>query len=61
MDIRIIIAIKNGGEQETVFFTEDFETPVSDFVSPGYTVNFDEVRDLDLPDCFPLEYTLKRD
>jgi hypothetical protein len=61
MDIRVIISSTDHGERECVIFTEDFETPVGDYLKPGFTVDCDEIRDLDLPDGFPLESTLERD
>lgn len=57
-DIRIIITSKENGEEETVMFTDELEAPVEDFITPGHTVDIDEVLDIELPSGFPLNYTL---
>lgn len=59
--IRLIIQSTGNGEHETVQFTEDFETPVKDFIIRGCTIDYDKIIDADLPSEFPLNYLLKRE
>jgi hypothetical protein len=60
MKVRIIMQTSENGEYESVTFSVDFETPLSDFKNP----QSDEIRgavvDIDLPNRFPLEYELVR-
>jgi len=56
MKIRIIhCAVRSLIYQQDIIFTEDFKSPVEDFVVRGATVIFDKVCECDLPDLFPLE------
>ena len=58
--IRIIICSSENGCQEDVTFTYDFESPSSDFIRPGLTLDVDEIKELDLPSGFPVEHTLTK-
>lgn len=60
--IRVIIFSSDNGQNETVIFTADFDTPVDDFLTPGLnmTLSCDEVIEDNLPSLFPREYTLLR-
>ena len=60
MDVRLIIQSNESGSKEFVIFTEDFDTPVDDFVYPDCTVDYDEVIECDLPMSFPLDRSLKK-
>ena len=57
---RIITASNDNGNKEEVYFTEDFDTPATDFISPDLTINCDKVIDEEMPSGFPMNYTLKR-
>lgn len=60
--IRVIIFASDNGQNETVTFTQDFDLPVEDFLTPGLdmTLSCDEVIEDNLPSLFPREYTLLR-
>lgn len=58
--VRLIISSTENGDQETVFFTEDFNSPAEEFIPPGQTVDFDQSISAELPDYFPMDYELKR-
>ena len=60
MQIRLIIASRENGENETVTFTDDVDSPAADFVTSDQTVNFDGVIEADIPDRFPIGSTLYR-
>lgn len=58
--VRIIICSTEDGSKEDVIFTQEFDTPASDYCRPGLTIDCDEVKELDLPSAFPLEHTLTK-
>ena len=58
--IRLIIMSTANGEEESVIFTEDFDTEADDYCARGQTVDLDEQVLVELPDGFPLDYTLDR-
>ena len=58
--IRIIICSNENGSNETVMFTQDFDVPAGDFLEPGQTIDEDVIKELDLPNAFPLEHTLRK-
>ena len=58
---RIIVVSNESGTAEGVCFTQDTETPASDFCRDDETVDIDEERALDLPGAFPTDYMLYRD
>lgn len=53
--IRLIIMSTESGENETVIFTEDENSPGSDFLKPGQSVDFDGMISADLPGAFPTD------
>lgn len=59
--IRLIIVSNNSGSKEDVIFTEDYDTPATDYCTVDQEVTFDDKIEADLPTTFPLEYTLHRD
>ena len=58
--IRIIICSNENGCNETVTFTQDFDVPAEEFCAPDQSIDCDETKELDLPDGFPMEHTLKK-
>jgi hypothetical protein len=60
--IRVIVFSSDNGQNETVIFTQEFDTPTDDFLTPGLnmTLSCDEVIEDNLPSLFPREYTLLR-
>lgn len=56
--IRVIGTSTENGEQEEVYFTNDFDSPASDYARPGWTVDYDEIIEDNLPSGFPREYSL---
>lgn len=58
--IRCLVASSENGEKERVVFTEDFETPGTDFFSMDFTVDSDTQIDNVLPSGFPVDYALAR-
>jgi len=61
MEIRLITMYNADTNAEEVIFTEDLDTPASDYCKTDFTVTFDQVISADLPTEFPLEYTLVKD
>jgi len=62
MKIRLIQTSSENGNRETVTFCDVEDTsPVVDYCRPGETVDFDKIIEADLPDGFPLNYTLRRE
>lgn len=60
-EIRAIGTIGINSETEEVFFTEDFEAPVEEFIRSGDEVIYDEVIEDNLPVSFPRESTLRKE
>jgi hypothetical protein len=58
MKVRVIGTINDDVNYEDVIFTQEFDTPVSDFQLKNTTVLYDEIVDINLPDMFPMESTL---
>ncbi len=58
--IRVIVMSSESGREEEVIFTEDFDSPVVDFVSSGLTVMADEIIDNNLPIIFPTDRILRK-
>lgn len=59
MHVRIIQASSTKHcQQERVIFTQDFETPASDFFPDGFTIDDDGTTYADISPCFPLESVL---
>ncbi len=60
--IRIIKASNESGSYESVYFTEDFDSPPEDFfiMEDDMSIDTDETIDDNLPSCFPKEYELIR-
>jgi len=46
------------GSNETVLFTEDFETPAANYCSQDQIVNFDQGVEVELPSNFPMGFEL---
>lgn len=60
--LRIVIAADEGKTIEDVTFTEDMWIPAHEFCVPGITkLVSDTVVDINLPDAFPLEVTLRKE
>lgn len=59
---RIVISSSRGitPSTEHVTITEDFDMPVEEFLFPHEAVDFDGVRELNLPPVFPFESTLTK-
>jgi len=57
---RIIGWCDKEGTRESVYFTQDTETPVGDFMPYNMNLLYDEVVYIDLPTLFPIESELKR-
>ena len=55
--IRVIVSQK--GNKEQVFFTEDFDTPVSDFLTHGFELTVYSDLNIYLPIMFPMERILE--
>lgn len=60
-EIRLIVTSKPNGENETVLFTEDDESPVAHYLLPGHTPDIDEIIEDTLPSTFPRNFTLYRE
>ncbi len=60
MTIRVITQSNDEGSVEFVEFTEDFDSPVEDFLMPDCDLTGDNVIEADLPDCFPTESMLRK-
>ena len=56
--IRLIIMSNESGSNETVLFTEDFETPAANYCSQDQIVNFDQGVEVELPSNFPMGFEL---
>ena len=54
MKIRIIGWSNESCSKEGVIFTEDFNEDIDNIVPIGMELMYDEVKDIDLPDLFPL-------
>jgi hypothetical protein len=60
--IRIIHFSNESGSKEAVYFTDDFVTPATEFVRPGYTLDKDvTIEASNWPSTFPMNYCLLRD
>lgn len=46
-------------EKETIVFTRDFNSPVTDWLVSGMMVHTDKVIKMDVPHCFPMEKEFK--
>lgn len=57
--IRIIHYAGDNSSREGVYFTEDLETDVADFIPYGCKLVSDDEEDIDLPSSFPLERQLE--
>ena len=58
MELRLIHQSKKVGIAEQLYFTEDFDSPADDFVTPGYELNSDTVVEFPgkfSPSGFPIE------
>jgi hypothetical protein len=60
-EIRIIITSNTSGSIEEVFFTEDLDSDVDDFIASGLDLVSDTIiEDHELPMGFPIETTLRK-
>jgi len=60
-EIRIIVTSNKSGSIEEVFFTEDLDSDVEDFISSGLDLDSDTIiEDYELPMGFPIETTLRK-
>lgn len=55
--VRFIGMNEKGGSlnKETIVFTEDFDSPASDWLSSGMEVHTDKIIDMQVPMSFPME------
>lgn len=59
--VRCILFSNESGSKEGVVFTSDMEADVNSFIPSDCTLSGEtELKENDLPDCFPLEYTLMK-
>jgi hypothetical protein len=58
---RLIIVSTENGEDETVVFTHDCDTPATDFCRPGQTVDYDDLIYAELPSAFPVDSPLRKE
>ena len=47
--------------QEQVYFTQDLDSPATDFTPPGWTIESDTKHDIDLPSSFPFENAFSKE
>jgi hypothetical protein len=57
---RVIGWSKEDGSEEGVLFLEEFYEDISDLIPPNMELLFDEVKELDLPDLFPVGTYLEK-
>ncbi len=57
--IRIIVCSYLNGSNEMVTFTDSFESDAYDYCLPGQTTDIDEIIEMEIPNGFPLNITLK--
>ena len=60
--VRLLIVGKDAGVEEDVYFIDDpdeFETPATDWCTPGQEVKCDMIFNMELPDCFPFDSQLR--
>lgn len=59
---RLIMYVNKRGNpaKEGVYFTEDYDSPASDFIPLDCEVHSDTVIDADLPSDFPLDTALEK-
>jgi len=61
MKVRLIQTSNENGNRETVTFCDVEDTsPAADYCLQDDTVDFDGIIEADLPDGFPMNYTLQR-
>jgi hypothetical protein len=61
MKIRLIVQSTPNGNAENVHFTDELTEDIELFIKPGYSVDSDDIIDVDLPASFPLNYALERE
>ena len=61
MATRIIHFTNENGSKEGVYFTDDMNTPAEDFIPPFCELGSDTTIDDDMPNHFPMNYTLWRE
>jgi len=61
--LRFIGTSPSNGElnEETITFTEDFDSPADEWCVPGHTVYCDQLIEMEIPACFPMETTFRKE
>ena len=57
--IRLII-VADDWKKVDIIFTEEFHSDANEWCDVGQFVEFDEIIEADLPNCFPYELALRK-